>query len=493
LPEQDIINIVKRRFEIDISLRLLLLLVCLLVLGLSPRPHAFDQALRQARGAIAVGGSLRASQALAQAANLAPWRADLWEQAGLYAFQAGELQAAVGYLQRSAAISPLSQAGLVALGQANRQTGDLPAALAAWGQALDRYGPSKQVLQDRSQAYLEQGDYSAALADWKDLAELQPEDAALHFRLGLLLATQDPPAGQSYLDQAAGLDERYQPAAAALRRAVLSARFADEPAYTLLAAGRALADLGEWSLAARAFQQATALRPDYAEAWAYLGEARQHTGQGTFLLSPGDPGDGLAELRQALALDPQSLSAHTFLALYYARHGSFELALESLRQAIALDRGNLALQVQLAGLLAASGDLYQAREIYLQILQSAPQDPTYARLLVQFCLDYDFEVDQTALPLARRLAAQYPGDPASLDVMAQVLIQQNDLHSARRFLERALALDKAYAAARLHLGQVYLLQGDSSSALRELSRVISLAPGSAEAAQAQRLLADYLR
>src|SRR5512139_2667930 len=100
----------KRRFEIDISLRLLLLFVCLLVLGLAPRPHAFDQALHQATRALADGSPLRASRALAQAARLAPWRADLWEQAGLHAFQAGEAQAAIGYLQRAAASSSLSEA-----------------------------------------------------------------------------------------------------------------------------------------------------------------------------------------------------------------------------------------------------------------------------------------------------------------------------------------------------------------------------------------------
>jgi tetratricopeptide (TPR) repeat protein len=482
----------KRCFEIDISLRLLLLFVCLLVLGLSPRPHAYDQALHQAARSLAAGAPGRASQAIAQAARLAPGRADLWELAGFYAFQAGDAQAAIDHLQQAAASSALSQPALVALGQAHRQLGDLPAALAAWTQALDRYGPTPQPLQLRSEIYLEQGDLPAAAADLKTLAGLQPQDAALQYRLGLLLAVQDPPAAQPYLDQAAKLDARYQPAAADLRRAVLSARFAGNPAYTLLAAGRALAALGEWNPASQAFYQAILLRPDYAEAWAYLGEARQHAGQGTLLLHPPAAGDGLFELRKALELDPRSLSAHTFLALYFARRGGFDLALQTLRQAISLDPGNLALQVQLASLLAASGDLYQAKETYLQAIERSPQDPAYARLLVQFCLDYDFEIEQTALPLARRLAARYPDDPAHLDLMAQVLIQQNDLHSARRFLERALALDPAHLAASLHLGQVYLLQGDSVRALGQLRQVVSLAPGRPEAAQAQRLIDDYL-
>jgi tetratricopeptide (TPR) repeat protein len=484
----------KRRLNIGIFPQLLLLVICILVLGLAPRPHAYDQALHQATRSLAAGSPLGASQAIADAARLAPWRADLWELAGLYAFQGGEAQLAISYLEQANAASRLSQSGFITLGQAYRQVGDLPAALSAWGEAIDRYGSSAQALELRSQVYLEQGDHSAAIADLKTLAGLQPEDALLHYRLGLLIAAQDPPAAQAYLDQAARLDARYQPAAADLRRAVLGSRFAEDPAYTLLAAGRALAALGEWGAAGWAFWQAVLLRPDYAEAWAYLGEARQHPGQGALLLpNPGTASDGLAELRRALELDPQSLAGQTFLALYYARRGGFDLALETLHQAIALDPGNLALQVQLAGLLAASGDLYQAKETYIQAIERAPQDPAYARLLVQFCLDYDFEVEQTALPVARRLAAQYPDDPANLDLMAQVLIHRGDLHSARRFLERALALEPNHASATLHLGQVYLLQGDVSRALDHLGQVVSLAPGSPESAQAQRLIDDYLR
>ena len=482
----------KRRFELDISLRLLLLFVCLLLLGLAPRPHAFDQALRQATGALADGSPLRASRAVAQAAHLAPWRADLWELAGIYASQAGQAQPAIEYLERAGASSTLSARGWLALGQAYQQTDDLPAAIRSWRQAVDRYGPSTQALEYLSQAHLVQGDYPAAIDELKALAEMQPQDAPLLHRLGLLVATQDPPAAQSYLDRAAQLDARYQPVAAGLRRAVLSARFAEDPAYTLLVTGRALAALGEWSLAGRAFQQAILLRPDYAETWAYLGEARQHADRGTLILPAPDSGDGLVELRKALELDPDSLAAHALLALYYARRGSFDLALVTLREAIALDPENLSLQVQLASLLAASGDLYQAKETYLQAIQRSPQDPAHARLLVQFCLDYDFEVTQTALPLARRLAGQYPDDPANLDIMAQVLIHQGDLASAERFLERALALDSSYTPALLHLGQARVLQGDRAGALHALDQVIAHSPGSPEAAQAQRLIDDYL-
>jgi tetratricopeptide (TPR) repeat protein len=486
----------RRRVEAGLAPRLLLLFVCVLVLGLSPRPHAFDQALRQANRSLADDLPQRASQAVAEAARLAPWRADLWELAGVYAFQAEDPEAAIEYLeaaQHRIAPSLLSLQSLTILGQAYWQAGDAASAFRVWGQAIDAYGPSVQVLEQLVAAHLEQGDYPDAIAHLKTLAELQPQDAELHYKLGLLLAALDPPAAQSYLDRAAQLDARRQSAAADIRRAVLSARFAEDPAYTLLTSGRALAAIGEWSAAAQAFHRAATLRPDYAEAWAYLGESLQHGAEGTLILVPVNRGDGLAELRKALELDPNSLAAHTFLALYYARRGSFDLAQEALQKAVALEPGNLALKVQLAGLLAASGDLYQAKETYLQVIQQAPQDPSFARHFIQFMLDYDFEVAQTALPLARRLVAQQPDQPANLDLMAQVLIHQGDLASAIRFLGRALALDPAFTAAWLHLGQARLLQGDRVEALSALGQVMTLSPNSPEAARAQRLIDSYLR
>jgi predicted Zn-dependent protease len=108
-------------------------------------------------------------------------------------------------------------------------------------------------------------------------------------------------------------------------------------------------------------------------------------------------------------------------------------------------------------------------------------------------LDYDFEVAQTALPLARRLVARQPDQPANLDLMAQVLIHQGDLASAIRFLGRALASDPTFIPAWLHLGQARLLQGDRAEALSALGQVMTLSPNSPEAARAQRLIESYLR
>jgi tetratricopeptide (TPR) repeat protein len=435
-------------------------------------------------------------------ASCMPWRIDLWESAGVHALQSGNPQAAVQYLERAQATATrlgrpttqaLSLAGMLALGDAYQQTGNLAAALRQWKTVAALGGlPGEQAIANASkiaQGYLSLGDYPAAIGFWRYLADRQPEDAQTQYQLGLLLATQDPEAALVVLDKAASLDDKLTEPVASLRRAVISARFAENRAYTLLVTGRALAALDRWGLAAEAFRQSTQERPDYAEAWAYWGEALQHPDSVDVASStPSAKSDGLAELQQAVALDPQSLAAQTFLSLYWIRQGRYDQALETTRRALELSPGNSILTAELAAILAASGDLDGAFQTYQQAAALSPYDPLYMRLQVQFSLQYDYRLVEVALPLARQLVIQDPQDPASLDLMAQVFIRQGDLVNAERFLRRSLAASPDYAPAHLHLGLLYLLQDDQAAAVQELKRTIALAPGTPEAEQAQQLL-----
>jgi Flp pilus assembly protein TadD len=162
-----------------------------------------------------------------------------------------------------------------------------------------------------------------------------------------------------------------------------------------------------------------------------------------------------------------------------------------MQKAIAIDPNNPALQVQFASIQASAGDLAGAYETHLRAIDLSPYDPAYRRYLVEFALEYDYEVDTLALPVARQLVARYPEDPASLDLMGRVLIKQNDLDSAERFLLRALESDAQYAPAHMHLGLIYALRGERSQAMEELDLAIALSAGTPTAAQAQRLMELY--
>ena len=482
-----------------------LLLLALLVLPLtiiyssSLPPNCLETALSP----VETGERAQPASSQAVVANCMPWRVDLWESAGMQALQAGDFRAAVQYFERAQATaarfgrpttSALTLDGLMALGDAYQQTGNSSAALRAWKTVAALGGLSREEAIANglkiAQGYLALGNFPAAIGFWQYLADLQPQDAQTLFQLGLLLATQDPEAALGVLEEAASLDAKLAGPVSSLRRSIMSARFAENPAYTLVVTGRALANLNRWRLAAEAFHQATRLRPDYAEAWAYWGEALQHPDSTADASSASAPqkAAGLAELQKAVALDPKSLAAQTFLPLYWIRQGRYDQALETTHAALEMAPDNPVLVAELAAVLAASGDLDQAYRTYQQAAALSPYDPLYTRLQVNFSLQYGYQVAQIALPLARKLVVQDPQDPTNLDLMAQVFIRQGDLVNAERFLLRLLEANPDFAPAHLHLGLLYLLQGDQAAVLQELMRTISLSPGSPEAQQAQQLL-----
>jgi len=366
---------VKRFRNPGILLRLFIPLVLISLLGIAPRPHALTQLLWQAGRALELGQSSESAavmaRSLAAAAQYMPWQDALWEQAGRYALQAGNAQAAIGYLQHASARNSLSPSGWTVLGDAYQQVGNPSAAIQAWTAALQAGDSPAEVYTRLLDTHRHLKDYAAAIQDLKALTSLEPANAELRYQLGLLLATQQPEAALPYLAQASSLEASLSGSADSLASSIRTASLKGDPAYLLLASGRALGTLGQWELASEAFRQSTLARPDYAEAWAYLGEALQRQAQG-------DQGQaGLSELARALQLDPRSLSAHLFMALYWQRHQRFDLALDYLKNAAAYYPDNPEVQTALGNSPALNGSLPAALGAYQQAIKLAPNDSTY--------------------------------------------------------------------------------------------------------------------
>lgn len=438
---------------------------------------------------------------LAAAAGCLPWRMDLWEAAAKQALQENQPEAAMHYLERAIqetsrfqpnAGTGLSLPALLDLAAASYQIGDYETALKTWGSISDRVGLNEQSAEMLARLQLVQADFAAARQTWQAVIDHQPQNAQAHFELGLLLCAYEPESALQHLEQAAALDLRWDETASILRRAILSARIGENPAYSLLACGRALASLNYWHLAAEAFRQAILKQPGFAEAWAYLGEARQHLPQGE---NPSgktldSDNDGLLELQTAVELNPQSLAAQTLLSLYWQRKGEYLPALEAIQQALAIEPDNPVLTAQMAAIQAEAGDFEGAYQTYLKAAERSPHDPTHLRQIIQFSLDYNYHIEEIALPIARRLLADDPQSPTDLDLMARILIYLGDLSNAEKFLHSALSVNPRFAPAHLHLGLVFLLQGDQQSAHDHLITAQLLDPGGPNAEQAARLL-DY--
>lgn len=370
------------------------------------------------------------------------------------------------------------------------RVGDLQSAIHTWQAAMDRFGPFVEALDSLWQAFYSLGDYPAAATYLERLLELQPEAAKLHYQLGTLLAVVDPASAIQHLDQARWLDPQLSADAGLLREAILSSSLAGDQAYILVIAGRALAALNEWPLAAAAFSQAMQVNPKYAEAWAYLGEARQHLVQES---ATGNSQSGLAEIQRALQLDPRSLSGHLFLSLYWSRQGRFDQALQAVRTAITIHPQEAILYSELGRVLALSGDLAGAAQAYLQAAELEPHQAAYWRQVVKFSLTNNYLIEVLALPAAQAALELAPGDVANLDAMAQVSIRLGDLDRAWVLLEQALKTNPNDADSHLHYGYLLLLKGNNVAALEHFRLAQNLDPQSQAAEQAQRLIEGMLK
>lgn len=458
----------------------LLALAAVMAFGSQPLLAAYH--LWQASQNSHSGAHLLAAEHLAQAANLELGRADLWEQAGDEALQGNDPKKAVSYFKQAAASGILSTDGQLKLGDALQASGDTAGAIQTWQALLS----SPQAWSRLADAHASQKDYAAEVSDLKTLIRLEPGQAQTTYRLALLETATDPASAPAYLAQAALLDPSRAPAVQSIQLSLDAAGLQSDPAYTFLLAGRALAALDEWDLAAEAFYRATLLRADYAEAWAYLGEARQHT-------TPQKVDDqaGLAELQKSWDLDPASLSANTFLGFYWERHAKPDLALVYLKKAATLDPKNPVLPTELGNATAALGDLPAAQVYYQQAIDLDPQNPVYWRILAEFSLTHQIQVREIALPAARQAVLLEPQNPIGLDLLGQSFFLLEDYANAARTLQRALLASPTYPPAHLHLGQTYLMQGDLQKGRQELEETIQLSPGSPSADQARRVIQRY--
>lgn len=477
------VNIDSRLF---LYLRIVLVSLLIAILGLAPAPHALSTLFRNANLAIESGEWSNAATNLAKIAEYYPWRSDLNIDAAQAAYKAGDAKATIEYLERSRMLNHLNNDELLLLGDAYNQNGDLPNAEAIWKEVAD-HGNSIPAVKRLADLFLEQKDYSSAVSQVLSLLALNPSEVKQYYQVGLLYAITDPLKALPYLSQAAEIDPTNATNAQALYDKIRTASLFDRPAYTLLESGRQLADSGEWVYAAEAFKHAAELDPGYADAWAFMGEARQ---QIDIQETGASSGAGLFELEQSLKLDSNSVLANTFMGLHWERQQDYAKAQFYLEQAIANKPDDPYLYTELGNIQSKAGDLPTAQLAYEKAIQLAPQNPLFYRLKAEFALENQIQIRELALPAARQALMISQNDPESLDLMAKIMLELQDYYSAESYAQAAIKADTTYTPAYLHLGTAYLYRGEADLARKWLSLAVKGDPSSWAAAQATRMI-DY--
>jgi tetratricopeptide (TPR) repeat protein len=248
----------------------------------------------------------------------------------------------------------------------------------------------------------------------------------------------------------------------------------------MLVLGRALGLVEEWSLAARQFASAVDANAGNAQAWAWLGEARQHIGQ-----------DGLPDLDRALTVDPRDSTVHILRGLYFRRQQKNSQAIGEYARAAELEPANPAVQSSLGDAFAASGDLVAALAAYQNATVIAPAEADYWRLLAVFCADNDIQVLEIGLPAAQKAAQLAPKDPEVLDALGWSYAQAGYFDQAENNLRRAFDAPPALASPHVHLAVLYLRLGENTQALDQLKLALQIDSTGPAAQSALRLLKQY--
>jgi len=455
--------------------------VLLLILAavFSPIVYSGYNDLHSAQTALAGKKYDDAARLFESAATHLVWRDDLWEQAGFAKYRGGNTDETIRLLEIARNKKSLSSQAWETLGIAYWNSNEHQMALTIW-QEGSQADPSDVVLYDRlATAYHENGDYASeqdVLVKRLSLAS----DANAHYELGMLLTLSDSNRALTELESASSMDPQFDSAVQTLRAAIAVSETESDPANRFIAIGRGLGLVEEWGLAENAFEKAVSADGKNPEAWAWLGEARQHNGQ-----------DGSDDLNQALTINPNDAIVHALRGLYWKRQGNYRQALIEYLQAAQIEPDNPAWQASLGDAYTQTGDLVSALAAYQKATQLVPNDATYWRLLAAFCSDNDLYVLDVGLPAAKQAAQLTPNDPQILDMLGWSYSNAGLLYNAEQNLLHAIKLSPKLAIAHLHLAENYLRQGNNTSAITELNLVVQLDQSGPSGQTAAQILKQY--
>lgn len=308
----------------------------------------------------------------------------------------------------------------------------------------------------------EQWDSARRIADsW--VAALGSAEA--HLMLGKLLAFDDPAAAQAEW-QLINSDQ-VLPYVQAMQQ--------PDRTLQLMLLGRAFLAQNDLALAQRAFDEAVAINPGYAEARAFAGFVRDQRGS-----------DGGAWLDRAVELDPDLIVARYFRARHRWERSDLDGALADLQYAIERDPANALIAAEIGRVYTQRSDFAPAEEWLTRARDLQPQDVATWKALAELYVGRSYGTIDQAVTMARQIVALAPTDVEARVWLGRAYLRSGKRGEAERELMEAMRLDPKSALAHFYLGRLF---GSNTEAGRaEYARARALDPAGPIGLAAQRVL-----
>jgi tetratricopeptide (TPR) repeat protein len=440
-------------------------------------------ALKNAESEYTAQNYASAAESYKRAAQLLPWRNDLWEKAGIAAARNGNEVQAIDFFKR---VPTLSAEGWLWLGYSHYQRGDFPSSINALEESL-QLEPLPSTYGLLALIYRQQKNWTAERDVLEKQIQLDAGNVYSQYRLGLLLTVLEPEQALTNLMLASSLDPEFDSAVQTLRAALNLSATQPDASQQMVTIGRALGLVQEWDLSLSAFEKAIALDTKNAEAWAWLGEAKQHI----VYAQSESKGIGLEDLDKALALDPTSVVVRALRGLYWNRQEKYSQMLVEYTKAAESEPSNPAWQAELGNAYIKNGDLVAALAAYQHATLLTPNESTYWRLLAVFCAENGVHLDEVGLPAAQKAVDLAPDDPSALDALGWAYLSSGRYANAEETLLDVIKRFPDHLPAHIHLAMTYLAQGNRTEAFDNLTYVQSADPNGVDGETAKQLLKRY--
>ena len=258
---------------------------------------------------------------------------------GQVAFWQGQPDATLELIEDQIGASPVLQMNIAALlGEAYLAMDLLPEAIIAFKSAMELGSPPCSVYRKLAWAYMETRQYAQAEAMCYEAIRLDPARSA----------------GYNLLARLWNLQGEHKKAIYEARRALK--RDPDCPCAHF-ERGRGYIGLARYGAAIESLINATAIDPEYGEAFNYLGYA---------YLRSGKSWHAVVALKEAVKLEPEMEAAWDSLGEAYSRAGIPDKAVSAFRQAVCLTPSNSHAYCRLAQELMKQGHYVEVAEILRQ-------------------------------------------------------------------------------------------------------------------------------
>jgi tetratricopeptide (TPR) repeat protein len=298
-----------------------------------------------------------------------------------------------------------------------------------------------------AQTYLHMGALSAAYGELQRTVNLQPTNYKARIDLGDLLL-----AGGRTDDAQAQVN------------AVMAVQPNNADVHSLLS--RIAARRGQKDLALAEIHRALELAPN---------EAVLHETLALLVASDSTQTSSVeAELKNAVTLDPKSVSAKLLLASFYARSNRLQDAEQVCWKAVAADPKNLSARESLVQMILRQGDQARAEQVLRQTSNDLADSPQGVRMLADYYAGSG-QIDKARAEFSS-LAHKYPKNVSVQEGYVRILLQVKDFTTAQSVVTELMKKNAKDPQVAVLNGIVLLNSGKLNDAVNALQSAANNAP-----------------